>query len=58
MNSCGKCGDRWPDTEVHSCWLQAKLRSQENLPLEEAPEYLSVWRGNLSDAEWRATREQ
>lgn len=53
MRSCGHCGDRYADTDVHNCWVLAKTWSQENLP---APTYeFATCRPIQSDADWRAT---
>lgn len=32
MNECGVCHDRYPDTEVHNCWVQHKINTQDVLP--------------------------
>lgn len=57
MNSCGHCGDRWPDTAVHNCWVRAKERSQEKLAPPAQTDFARLGRPALTDAEWRATRE-
>lgn len=54
MNSCSACGDRFPDTEVHNCWVRAKTVSQEMLPAPYPSDFVSMFNGNLTDAEWAA----
>lgn len=58
MNSCGHCGDRYPDTDIHNCWVLAKTWAQENLPAEPVTDYAPLGRPIQTDAEWSAAREQ
>lgn len=55
MNSCATCGDRWPDDQVHTCWVQAKLNTQDVLPNPPMTDYMRS-RPVLTDAEWEASR--
>lgn len=52
MSSCVDCGDRWPDTAVHNCWVRAKGRAQENLPAPMPTDYARLGRPAQTDAEW------
>jgi hypothetical protein len=56
MSSCGFCGDRWPHTEVHNCWILAKTASQENLPSPVPTDYAQLGRAVETDAEWSTNR--
>lgn len=52
MSSCTYCGDRYPDTDVHNCWLLAKTRTQETLPHPPPTDYARLGRPAQTDAEW------
>jgi hypothetical protein len=53
MNSCGKCGDRWPHGEVHNCWVQAKEWAQENLSAPQPSDFVPSYPTRpQTDEEW------
>jgi hypothetical protein len=52
MNSCGFCGDRWPDAEVHNCWVLATNIRQENLQAPMPTDYAILGRPAQTDEEW------
>lgn len=52
MSSCGHCGDIYPDTAVHDCWVLTKTWTQEKLPAQPIAEYVGLGRPVEIDADW------